>query len=138
MAIYFSKIEFEDRIGYGNVHSSLLLDIVQGELSYQVYEWEKQMPAIVGAASYEICGKTVEYSISHPAKVIKNGVGNFEPRLLPDEQYVQKVAFSYGVKLSEEQIKKLLPYCDALEFEPYRHKKMSMSDEGYIGLCIKC
>ncbi len=30
-------------------------------------------------------------------------------------------------------MRNLLPYCNALDFEPYRDKKMSMQDEGYIG-----
>lgn len=46
---------------------------------------------------------------------------------------MQKVVFSYGMKLSEEQIKDLLPYCNALDFEPYRDKEMVMGDVGYIG-----
>ena len=41
--------------------------------------------------------------------------------------------FFEGIKKTEEQMEKLLPYCNALDFEPYRDKKMSMSDEGYIG-----
>ena len=30
-------------------------------------------------------------------------------------------------------IESLLPYCNALLFEPYRNKKMSMEDAGYVG-----
>lgn len=41
--------------------------------------------------------------------------------------------FSYVIQLSNEQIAMLLPYCNALDFEPYRDKEMSMDDEGYIG-----
>lgn len=41
--------------------------------------------------------------------------------------------FSYGIKLTDEQIQKILPYCNALDYEAYQDKKMSMMDEGYIG-----
>ena len=58
---------------------------------------------------------------------------SFESKLVPDEEYIQEVVFSCGMKLSEEQLQELLPYCNALEFEPYRYKEMSMNDEGFIG-----
>ena len=131
--VYFSKVEFRDRIGYGKTHSVILLDVVQKELSYQVFEWEKQMPAISGAESYEINGNQYEIEINIPAKTMKSGKNEFKQSVLSDEQYNQKVAFSYGIKLSDEQMQQLLPYCNAVEFEPYRNKEMSMSDKGYIG-----
>lgn len=131
--VYFSKVEFRDRIGYGKTHSVILLDLVQKELSYQVFEWEKQMPAISGSESYEIDGDQYKIDINTPAKTIKSGKNKFKQSLLVDEQYNQKVAFSYGIKLSDEKMQQLLPYCNAIDFEPYRNKEMSMSDEGYIG-----
>ncbi|MDO4787609.1 MAG: hypothetical protein Q4A19_00420 [Johnsonella sp.] len=131
--IYFSKVEFRDRIGYGNTHSSILLNVAQRELSYQVYEWKKQMPAILREESYEVNNKTIHYSKGYPAKKVRSGSNGFKPELLPDEQYIQSVAFSYALKLSEVQMKHLLPYCNALDFEPYRDRKISMNHEGYIG-----
>lgn len=44
-----------------------------------------------------------------------------------------EIVKSYGIRLSDEDIQKILPYCNALEFEKYRNKEMSTSDEGYIG-----
>lgn len=131
--IYFSKVEFQEIVGYENPHSSILLDVVQGELSYQVYEWKRQMPGITGTESYEYNGKLQQYKISHHAKTIQSGKNGFLRVLIPDENYEQKVVFSYGIQLTKIQMKQLLPYCNALEFEPYRYKKMSMNDEGYIG-----
>lgn len=131
--IYFTKVEFKDKIGDGNVYRIFLLDTVLGELSYQVYYCEKKMPSIVGYESYEINGIPIQYNIGRPAKIIKSGKNSFKRVLLPDEQYNQKVAFSYGIKLSKAQIQRLLPYCNALEFEPYRNRKMSMDDDGFIG-----
>lgn len=133
--IYFSKVEFQELKRYDfSVRSSILLDVVQRKLSYYVYKYERQMPAITGEKSYAIDG--ISYGSSQfgkPAKIIKTGKEDFSRRVIPDTNYIQKVAFSYGIQLSEEQMKNLLPYCNASEFEPYRNRKMSMYDEGYIG-----
>lgn len=131
--IYFSKVEFKERLIYSHIRSSILLDLVQGELSYQRYQWEEQMPIISGVVSEELFGKHHSEDINIPAKFIKSGKIDLNQKLVPDKKYIQKVVFSYGIKLSETQVQQLLPYCNALEFEPYRSKKMSMSDDGYIG-----
>ena len=47
--VYFSKIEYCEVIGYGNTTSIMLLNIPEQELSYQVYDWKRQMPAIEGS-----------------------------------------------------------------------------------------
>lgn len=44
---------------------------------------------------------------------------------------MKKVKFSYGIRVKEEQMQELLPYCNALDFEPYRNREMSMTDKGY-------
>lgn len=36
-------------------------------------------------------------------------------------------------KLTDEEYMNLLHYCNALEFEPYRGREMSMKDPGYLG-----
>ena len=131
--IYFSKVEFKERLIYSHIRSSILLDLAQGELSYQRYQWEEQMPVISGVVSEEFFGKHHSEDINIPAKFIKSGKIDLNQKLVPDEKYIQKVVFSYGIKLSETQLQQLLPYCNALEFEPYRNRKMSMSDDGYIG-----
>lgn len=41
--------------------------------------------------------------------------------------------FSAGIELREEQMEKLLPLCNALDFEPFRNREMSMDDPGYRG-----
>lgn len=128
--IYFSKVQFREVIGYGNMYSILLLNLMEGELSYQVYERKRQMPAITGMAIDE---NNYEYPVYMPAKVIRSAQSNFNPIVLPDDVYVSDVIFSHAVKLKPEQISQILPLCNALEFEPYRDKKMSMYDDGYIG-----
>ena len=47
--------------------------------------------------------------------------------------YNEEVVFSYGLELSEKDISNILPYCNALEFEPYRNKKQKMDQKGYLG-----
>ena len=65
--------------------------------------------------------------------MIKNAKTEFKPQLIQSDVYEQEVIFLYGVKLSDEQMEELLPYCNALEFEPFRDKEMVMFGEGYLG-----
>lgn len=128
-AIYFSKIEYREVIGYGNTASVILLDIPERELSYQVFDRKKQMPAIEGKWNENGCS----YGITDPVKKIRNAKTGFEPQMVREEAYHREVVFSYAIKLNEPQMKALLPYCNALDFEPYRDRRMNMDDEGYIG-----
>lgn len=132
-AIYFSKIEYREVIGYGNTSSIMLLNIPERELSYQVYNWKRRMPAIEGIQTEQCGNHTWTYSITAPAKRIRNEKTGFEPQMIKDEPYESEIAFSYAIKLTEEQMEHLLPYCNALDFEPYRDREMKMGEEGYIG-----
>ena len=131
--IYFSKIEYWMRIGRGDVSKVILLDIKNQELSYQVFDYHRQMPSVQGVISEEWNGTNYSYNTSSPARVIKDSKNNFKGQLIKSEQYEKEVVFSYGIKLTEAQMKELLPYCNALDFEAYRDKEMSMDDPGYIG-----
>ena len=142
--VYFSKVEFSSliaydgpsQIGYAAVgdmrRSIMLLNLKEKELSYQVFDETMQMPAIQGEESREMHG-VFSVDNSSPARVIRNSKTNFEPKLIKSERYDSEVVFSYGIKLTDEQMEKILPYCNALDFEPYRNRKMSREDEGYIG-----
>ena len=132
-AIYFSKIEYREVTGYGNTSSILLLNIPEQELSYQVFEWKRQMPAIEGIQTEARNGHIWSNDIAIPARRISNERTGFESWIIRDEQFEQKIAFSYAIKLTDGQMKALLPYCNALDFEPYRDRKMQMGEEGYIG-----
>lgn len=68
-----------------------------------------------------------------PAVKMRNGKTGFQAETLADESFEQEVVFSLAIHISEEQMEELLPYCDATEFEPYRGRKTSMDDEGFIG-----
>lgn len=132
--LYFSKVEFKEYIGCG-LNSILLLNLVEKTLAYQVYETEKQIhaPAIIGVETEEFMGHIWECDIRKSAKRMKNGKTNFKSVLLLDDIDNKEVVFSYTHKFSECEIKELLPLCNALNFEPYRDREMSMSDEGYCG-----
>lgn len=132
-AVYFSKIEYRIHIGYGNVSNVILLDIKNQELSYQVFDYHRQMPSVQGVISEEWNGTNYSYDTSSPAKVIKDSKNNFKRQLIKSEPYEKEVVFLYGIKLTDAQMKELLPYCNALDFEAYRNKEMSMDDPGYIG-----
>ncbi|MEG0794055.1 MAG: hypothetical protein RSD97_10630 [Lachnospiraceae bacterium] len=131
--VYFSKIEYRIHIGYGNVSNVILLDIKNQELSYQVFDYHRQMPSVQGVISEEWNGTNYSYDTSSPARVIKDSKNNFKRQLIKSEPYEKEVVFSYGIKLTDAQMKELLPYCNALDFEAYRNKEMSMDDPGYIG-----
>ena len=130
--VYFSKVEYREVIGCGNTSSILLLDIAQRELSYQVLRWRRQMPGMSGMQTEESYGQTWTENVAVPIKKVRNGKTGFEERTIKDDSFGQEVAFSYGIQLTDEQMKKLLPYCDARDFEPYRDKEMSFLDEGCI------
>ncbi len=67
------------------------------------------------------------------AKWISSEKTNFKPALFKDEHYEQEIVFSYGIKLTEQQLEKLLPLCNALDFEPFRNREMVMGEDGYCG-----
>lgn len=90
------------------------------------------MPGMSGMQIEESFGQTWTEDVAVPIKKVRNGKNGFEERTIKDDSFEQEVVFSCGVQLTEEQMKKLLPYCDALDFEPYRDKKMSVLDEGCI------
>ena len=132
-AIYFSKVEYREVIGYGNTSSIMFLNIPERELSYQVYDWKRQMPAIEGVQTEQWGEHTWTDGIAIPAKRIINEKTGFEPQMIMDEQYEPEIAFSHAIKMTDEQMEALLPYCNALDFEPYRNREMKMGEEGYIG-----
>lgn len=131
--IYFSKVEYREVIGYGNTSSIMLLNIPEKELSYQVFNWKRQMPGMEGIKTQEWNGHTWTDDIAVPIKKVKSGKTGFEGQVIEDDFYEQEVVFSHAIKFTDEQMKELLPYCNALDFEPYIDKEMSMDDEGYIG-----
>ena len=131
--IYFSKIEFIETIGYGKPDSVILLNIPTRELSYQVFDWKRQSPAIQGVGTEEIFGKLYDFDKRYPAKWISCGKTNFKPVLIKDEYYKEEIVFSYGIKLTEQEMRVLLPLCNALDFESYRNREMIMGEEGYCG-----
>ena len=83
-AIYFSKIEYREAIGYGNTSNIMLLNIPASELSYQVYDWERQMPAMEGIKTEQWHEHTYTYDFAVPAKRIKNGKTGFKPLMIRD------------------------------------------------------
>ena len=93
---------------YGNTTSIMLLNIPEQELSYQVYDWKRQMPAIEGMQTKEINKYTWTYDIALPAKKIRNGKTGFEPQFIRDEEYNPEITFSYAIKLTDDQMQMLL------------------------------
>ncbi len=133
-AIYFSKIEFQESLIYHAFPKSIIhLNVTEGELSYQAYKWSRNMPAMEGTVSYEISGKQRSYDYGKPGKIMRNTHTGFESQFLFDEENRCEIVFEYSYKLNRQEKLDLLRYCNALEFEPYRDREMSMDDEGYCG-----
>lgn len=131
--IYFTKVQFNE-CGH-RWKSTLLLNLVEGTLAYQVYDFKIKdyPPAITGIKTEEYRGHLWEEKINIPAIRMRNGKTNFKPVLLKKEMIEKKVKFSYTHKFTEKELENLLQYCNALDFEPYRGREMSMQDEGYCG-----
>ena len=133
--IYFSKVEFREYIGH-ELYSILLLNLVEGTLAYQVYEKNRKVrkaPAITGIGTEEFMGDTWDYEIRKPAVKMRNLKTGFKSVIIEDDEIDYDVIFSYTHDFSYNEKKDVLQYCNALEFEPYRGKKMSMKDEGFCG-----
>lgn len=131
-AIYFSKIEFREHIAF-RLNSILLINLVEGTLAYQVYKANRKAPAITGIMTKEVMGHTLEYEIRKPAVRMKNSKTGFQSVIIEDDIEEYDVVFSYTYKFTNGEKNELLSYCNVLDYEPYRHRNMSMKDEGYLG-----
>lgn len=131
--IYYSKVEFREETGHGRRTNIILLNLPAKELSYQTFCYKQRMPVTQENTTMQLRSGQYTFDTSSPAMYISNEKTGFKPRLLKCDALEQEVVFSYSIKLTDEQYKKLLPYCKALDFEPYRNRKMSMDDEGYVG-----
>ncbi len=127
--VYFSKIQFTEKL---RNRSILFVNVEEGEVSYQRYRRKPLPPSIKGTKSERFMGEDYHYDFNAPGVFMRNTKTDFNAVMLEeaDDEYV---VFSYGIKLSEEEHKELLKYCNALEFEPYRNREMSMKDAGYCG-----
>lgn len=137
--VYFSKIEFHEsfhmyRKGmpiWGD-EKIIFLDIPNQELSVQIIRTGEDL-------SHRIYAKEAGWRLGYHNEEVKqmlnihagkNGIQTVQANA---EELSSKVIFSKGIKLTSEQMKELLPYCNALDFEPFRDRKMSMNDPGYRG-----
>lgn len=134
-AIYFSKVEFVESFSIKqDIEGRIIfLNLAEQELAYQVYRMKKKAPAIQYTESLKLGKRVYNFDRGSSGKVIRNEKTDFQSLLLKDNDYETEVIFSHGIKLSEEQMEKLLPYCNALDFEPYRNKEMKMGEKGYVG-----
>lgn len=130
--IIFSKVQFEEHIGY-NYKSILILNLKEKELIYQVYE-KKKVPPVITKVVAENIFNTVEYwNIGVSAKIVKNNKTEFKPVLLQDKNIDESIIYSYGKKLNAQEYGALKCLSRVIDFEPFRDRKMSMEDKGYIG-----
>ena len=141
--IYFTKVQFDSGFWgeFGGEERILLLDLVNKELSYQVFKTFDKTTAIIDSypALEEFVfpdGTKIQYYPRVPRSsgvYMKNGKTGFKSIFLHEIPIGKELIFSHGIKLSDEQISLLKPYCDANEFEKYRNREMKSYEEGYIG-----
>ena len=134
--IYYTKVEFRESLGFSEYASGsiLLLNLVNKELSYQKYKQKQSgVPIIMGEKTEEFNGKQFIYPFFKNAAIMKNNKIGFDGKLISTEGIDHEIVYSIGIKIADDDMEELLTYCNALDFEPYRDRKMSMSDEGYIG-----
>ena len=131
--VYFSKVEYREIFADGILKRVILLDIENRELSYQVYEnvlikaIEMQIKK-----SIETKGGNIFYDACFPTVKLRTGKNGIQRQLLRTNEYEYKLLVSDGIKISEEQMEKLLPYCNALDFESYRNKEKSTKEQHYF------
>lgn len=110
----------------------IFLDLPNRELSVQIIRYNIPI-------SYRLLALEAGWRLNSRAEEIKPRIdicagknGMQRTKAIADNS-TSKVIFSKGIKLTEEQINELLPYCNALDFEPFRNRTMSMADPGYRG-----
>lgn len=134
----FTKVQFKEYWSRG-LRSILLLNIPEKVISYQQYsisianEYAPDIPVIEGVEFRKYDNVIIDIDTSRPARVMRNGKNGFKTQLIGTEEYVYDVVESYSLKLSDEDLERILPYCDASDFEAFRNREMDMSDPGYIG-----
>lgn len=66
-----------------------------------------------------------------PEAIIRSGKNGFKPVRCQRDNSCEKVIYSKGIKLSDDDIEALLPYCDMSEFEKYRYEDIDKDTIGY-------
>lgn len=99
------------------------------ETKYYLYD----APAFDERGWYKVSGKDVEMNFSKNARRIKNSLTQNQWKLLGTYEFREEPIESIGIKLTDEQFKLILPYCNISDFEPYRNRTMDTKDPGYIG-----
>lgn len=105
------------------------------ELSFQTFEYVKNIPSITGYGYYDKFGELILNDFVVPGILIKSCKNNFNQQSIAIEEEEKIVTFSYGIKLSDLEIKLIQEYCNALEFEEYRYLDIYdyLDTYGYIG-----
>lgn len=137
--VLFSKIEFHECFHmYGKGipvwgdEKIIFLDIPNQELSIQVIRTTDDLSDKIYSLEAGFRLGRPDEKVEHIQNITvgKNGIHKVSTKA---NESCSKVIFSKGIKLTDDEMKELLPYCNALEFEPFRDREMSMDDPGYRG-----
>lgn len=137
--IYFSKVEYVRAswmYGKGRPlfrsRAVMILNLVSRELSVQVVRAEPDMADMIYRieAGWRL---GIQESETVPLTKIRNSKTGMKSVNILSDVSNEKIISSEGTVLTDEQMQGLYPYCNALEFEPYRNRKMDMKDPGWQG-----
>ena len=116
--IYFSKFIYVQNHGHGKRKTYIQLNMLQHEFSVQTYRL-----ALDSRAVYQMQTRFYDdENIIIPAIKVSHGRNGFIPTLIPVERE-EVCIFTYGMKVKEDIINKLKPFCNALDFKPFVNKK---------------
>lgn len=131
--IYFTRMYFIKEIW--GMNEILVLNLSARELSFQRENSHRREEgaAISGITKLSLRDKVIPIEFRMPARMISHQKTGFQPRMVQDEWDEWEVGFSHKINLTETDVQELLPYCNARDFEPFRHRTMTFDEPGYAG-----
>lgn len=129
--MYFTKIEFQEKSS--DICTFLSLNLVTKEIAYNVIKFTfTGAGGIQKMQAIKINDSVFSAETASRATYVASDKTAFIPELLITEERKEEILFSYKKEFSETQLKKLLPYCKVSDFEAYRNKAFSISDQGAV------
>ena len=79
-AIYFTKVEYREFLHCDRDHYRwiILLNLQEGELSFQTYSWKRKPFGMEGLTTETIGPLELAIPFSRPVMIVKNGKTNFK------------------------------------------------------------
>lgn len=122
--IFFSKFVYTQILSWHAEKNYVYVkfDLIQNEFSVQVYKRVTDPHAVYETDETFYLSNNQQMSIKTKAVKIAHGRNDFNPELIPAGNDKECI-FSYGIKLNENDIEQLKPYCNAVAFQKYIGRK---------------